>query len=51
MIVITLAITLERFKDLKEKSNEPDYDGDKDQLEEEQKVETKIIITSRNQVF
>jgi hypothetical protein len=38
----------------KEESNEPDYDEDKDQLEEEQEVETwKIAATTitTNQVF
>jgi hypothetical protein len=34
------------------KSNEPDYDEDKDQLEEKQEVETgKLNQTTTNQVF
>lgn len=36
----------------KEESNEPDYDEDKDQLEEEQEGHTgEITATTTNQVF
>jgi hypothetical protein len=39
------------FENGKEESNEPDYDEDKDQLEEEQEDKILEIRSTSNQVF